>query len=139
MPDGVVNALRKLHTALRPQGVLLDVHPKPEHSPVEIRRADQTIAVGQVDETQDIAEITGAEAALRQVLDEGLFVPEGERTFDFVRHFDSVKTWLAYRAERKSSGTIAQEVLDRSRALLAQAPGELCVQHAIRAKRYRKV
>jgi hypothetical protein len=133
-----VRALRKLHTALRPQGVLLDIHPEPEHSLIEIRRTDQTIAVGQVDQTQDIGDITGAEAALRQALDERLFAAEGERTFDFVRHFDSVETWLAYRVERQSAGTIVQEVLDCGRALLAQAPGELCVRHAIRAARYRK-
>lgn len=116
----------------------MDLHPEPQHSFVEIRRADETIAVGQVDQTDDIGEITSARAALRQVLAEGLFVVEGEQTFEFVRHYDSVETWLAYREERKSSGTIAEEVLAHSRALLAQAPGEVCVRHAIRAARYRK-
>jgi hypothetical protein len=133
-----VHALRKLHTALRPLGALLDIHPEPQHALVEIWTADQTIAVGQVDQTQDIGEIASAQAALRQVLAEGLFVLERELTFEFVRHFESVETWLAYRAERKSRGTIADEMLARSRALLAQAPGELCVRGGVRAARYRK-
>ena len=133
-----MHALRKLHTALRPLGVLLDIHPEPQHAVVEIRTADQTIAVGQVDQTQDIGEIASARAALRQVLAEGLFILERELTFDFVRHFESVETWLAYRAERKSRGAIADETLARSRALLAQAPGELCVRGGVRAAGYRK-
>jgi len=135
-----VHALRELHTALRPLGVLLYIHPEPQHVTVEIRRAtaEETIAVGQVDQTQDIGEITSAQEALNQVVAEGFFVLERELTFEFVRHFDSVETWLAYRAERKSSGTIAAETLARSRALLAQAPGELCVRGRVRAARYRK-
>ena len=133
-----MNALRTLHTALRPQGVLLDIHPEPHHSLVEIRRGHQTLSVGQVDQTQDTGEIISARAALHQVIDEGYFVAERELTFDFVRHFDSVDSWLAFRAERKSSGTIAQEVLACSRALLAEAPGELCVRRSIRAARYRR-
>ena len=134
-----MHALKKLHTALRPQGVLLDIHPRPQDSWFEVRRAGQTFAVGQVDQAQDIADISGAEAALSQVLAVGRFVLEDERTFTFVRHFYSVETWLAFRAERQSTGTIAEEDLDRARALLAEAPGELCVQRVIRAARYRKV
>ena len=133
-----MHALKKLHTALRPQGVLLDVHPLPQDSWFEVRRAGQNFAVGQVDQAQDIADITSAEAALSQVLAVGRFVLEDERTFTFVRHFDSVETWLAFRAERQSTGSIAEEALDRARALLAEAPGELCVQRVIRAARYRK-
>jgi hypothetical protein len=138
VPEGVVHALKKLHTALRPQGVLLDVHPLPQDSWFEVRRAGQNFAVGQVDQAQDIADITSAEAALGQVLAGGRFVLEGERSFTFVRHFDSVETWLAFRAERQSTGSIAEEALDRARALLAEAPGELCVHRVIRAARYRK-
>jgi hypothetical protein len=116
----------------------LDIHPEPQHSLVEIHRGDQAISVGQVDETQDIGEITEAQAALQQVLAEGLLVVEGEQSFDFVHHYDSVETWLAYRTERQCSGAIAEEVLARSQALLAQAPRELCVRHRIRAACYRK-
>ena len=131
-------ALRQLHAALRPLGALLDVHPEPQHSVIEIRTGEQAIVVGQVDQTQDIDEITGAQGALRQVLAEGLFVLERELSFEFVRHFESVETLLAYRAGRKSRGTIADETLARSRALLAQVPGELCVRGDIHAARYRK-
>ena len=133
-----MHALKQLHAALRPQGVLLDVHPVPQDSHVEVRRLGQTFAVGEVDQAEDIADITGAEAALGQVLAEGRFVLEGERTFTFVRHFDSVETWLAFREERQSTGTIAEEALDRARALLAEAPGELCVHRVVHAARYRK-
>jgi hypothetical protein len=137
--DGVVHALKKLHTALRPLGVLLDIHPEPQHADIEIRRAAQTIAVGQVDQTQDIGEITSAQAALDQVVAEGFFALERELTFEYVRHFDSVETWLAYRAQRKSTGIVAAETLAQSRALLAQEPGELCVRGRVRAARYHKV
>jgi hypothetical protein len=119
-------------------GTLLDVHPEPHHSVIEIRTGEQAIVVGQVDQTQDIDDITGAQAALRQALAEGVFVLERELSFEFVRYFESVETWLAYRAGRKSRGTIADETLARSRALLAQAPGELCVRGDIHAARYRK-
>jgi hypothetical protein len=133
-----VRALRNLHTALRPQGILLDVHPEPENTTVEIRRADQTINLGQIDQSQDRDEINVARAALRQTLTEGLFVLEDERSFDFVSHFDSVEDWLAWREKRQSSGVIAEDVIARGRALLAQAPGELLVHRRIHAARYRR-
>jgi hypothetical protein len=134
-----VHALRQIHTALRPRGALLDIHPEPQHSVIEIRTGEQAIVVGQIDQTQDIDEITSAQAALRPVLAEGFFALERELTFEFVRHFESVETWLAYRAGRKSRGAIADETLARSRALLTQAPGELCVRGNIHAARYRKI
>ena len=61
-----MHALKKLHTALRPQGVLLDVHPLPQDSWFEVRRAGQNFAVGQVDQAQDIADITSAEVPIRR-------------------------------------------------------------------------
>jgi hypothetical protein len=133
-----VHALRTLHAALRPHGVLLDIHPEPQHALVELRRGVQIIPLGQVDETEDIRDITAGRAALGQVIAEGLFLAEDERTFEFVHHFDSIETWLAYRAERNSTGTIAEGMLSRGRALLAEAPGEICVRLGVRASRYRR-
>lgn len=96
------------------------------------------VSVGREDHTQPSGDVIRARAALQRVVAEGKFNLERELSFEFLRHFDSVDTWLAYRTERQTKSTVAEEVVARTRALLAQAPGELVVRRRIRAARYRK-
>jgi hypothetical protein len=65
-----VHVLRRVHRALRPEGLLLDVHPLGEEFAV---RAG-TQGLGFVD-TRDFRRVLGVmEDGVRRVLDEGLFV-----------------------------------------------------------------
>ena len=60
-------------------------------------------------------------------------------SFEFVYHFDSVDTWLAYMSERWSEATIAPDMVSRARRLLSQAAGDLVIREDIRATRLERL
>ena len=132
-----MSALRNIHGALRPGGLLLDIHPEPENSGVEARIGAQAIPLGRLDVSYRTATILTARAALQQCIDAGLFQPEREMTFAFTYHFANVRTWQAYMAENWSTAHIPMAVVERAHAALAGGVGEICIPRAIHAARLR--
>jgi hypothetical protein len=79
-----VHALRHVHTLLAPGGTLVDVHPVTEEQ-VETTRG----FVGVILEPDWVnVDLPNSEAALRQVVHEGLYDLEAEREYDVLQHFD---------------------------------------------------
>jgi hypothetical protein len=157
-----VHALDTLHTALRPQGLLLDVRPAPEHPWVEVahRRdthtrstgpGDEAVRLGRVDDSYRMGTLAIADAALQTAIDAGRFVHEREETFTFIYHFDGVETWLAHMAEHWSTGRLSPDLIARARQELpgqTAAGGdegnegesrELRILRAIRVSRLRRL
>lgn len=134
-----MNALRILRDALRPRGLLLNIHPEADHAPVEVCIGDQIFPLGRLDETRHIQDVHIARAALRTVLDAGWFVVERESWFTFVSHFDTVDSWLAYMAEHASKAVIPTDLVARARALLPPGTeGEVRSPRMIYAARLRR-
>ncbi len=66
-----MDALRKVHRSLRPGGLLLDVHPQPKPSPIEVRTYARRTDLGQLEYSPDfIRTISSADEALAS-LDRG--------------------------------------------------------------------
>jgi hypothetical protein len=71
-----VHALKSLHAALRPNGLLLDVRPAPENPVVElVHGGDSTVdsrrrvlPLGHVDDSYRIGTLATADAALQMVI-----------------------------------------------------------------------
>jgi hypothetical protein len=85
-----VHALRRVHEALRPGGILLDLMPFEAWVPVENRAG----VVGHVDAREFARDVVKTEAGLASVVDEGLFAPERELELDVLEHFDSAPRLL---------------------------------------------
>jgi hypothetical protein len=131
-----VNALNRMHTALRPGGHLLDLHPDALHAPVEVRLGDAIMPLGHLDETRHIHDVHIARAARQAAIDAGQFVLERETRFTFVTHFDSVDTWLTYMAEHMQKDVVPAELVARARELLPPgAAGEMRIPRQIYAAR----
>jgi len=120
-----VRALRNIHSALRPGGLLLDIHPEPKHPWLVAQVDAQTIPVGQLDESFRIGTVRFARAALQQASDDGLFAFERETTFVFTYHFADVDAWLGHMAGHWASAGIPVDMAKRARELLATGEGEL--------------
>lgn len=133
-----MRALRNIHSALRPGGLLLDIHPEPMHPWLVAQVDAQAIPVGQLDESIRIGTVRFARAALQQGIDERLFISERETTFVFTYHFASVDAWLGHMAEHWASAGIPAEMAERARDLLATGKGELRIPREIHAARLRK-
>ena len=125
--EGVGDALRLLHRAIRPDGYLLDIHPEPEHARVLVVTASGTQEVGQLDDSAYIADILAGRATIRTLVEAGLFVPVSERVFTHRLHASDVDSWLAHREERATRSVLDPEIPRRARAILADHPGEIQV------------
>jgi len=80
-----VHALRRIHEALVPEGILLDMHPIPPSTRAEVGGR----SLGEFDDSEFMDTVAQTEAALEQTVTEGLFVLETELEFDWLERFDS--------------------------------------------------
>jgi hypothetical protein len=129
----VVHALRRIHRSLRPEGVLLDLHPQPERAGVEVWQRGRVDRLGHLDQEEDIREILEARARLDSVEGDGWYVTERRRFFDLLAHFPSAEDWLEYQAREGYSGEVPAELIATANRLLAAGEGELVVREPIRA------
>jgi hypothetical protein len=112
-----VNALRHVHTLLAQGGTLVDVHPISQ----EQVETDDGV-VGTIEEPDWVeVDLPNAEAGVRQVIDEGLYVLEAETEYDVLQHFDDadelidVKRDIIEGQDRLIAGIRAAQLPLRSR------------------------
>lgn len=130
-----MHALESIHGALRPGGVLLDLHPQPRNTRVEIWRDGRVVPVGEIDLQEDISGIRRARDRLRSVERRGLFVTERRRFIELVEHYPTVEDWQEHLAREGSTIDIPDGMLDRVRGLLSDEGAELIVREPVRASR----
>lgn len=106
-----MNALSRIHKALKKEGVLLDLHPTKPFATVE----GAGVRLGALDESDFMQVVAATEAGLDETLRLGLFALEKRCTFDVVERFDTaddlvdaVADWLGV--------SIPNRVADRVRA-----------------------
>jgi hypothetical protein len=120
-------------------GVLMDVHPEPEHPRVEVVRRERAVAVGSIDWTEDNRQIRAARRRLSAVQRQGFFRLERRRMFDLRAYHDSVDAWLEYRRDRGATSPIASGTLLAARRALRSGGGSVVVIERIRASALRRL
>lgn len=117
-----MSALRNIHSALRPGGVLLDLQPA-RRSRLELALPDgRTLVAGEIDESPGYEALAATLAALRTVVDAGLFAPEVETTFEYLYHFSGLDEWREHMADHWHRARVSPELVARARELLAEHP-----------------
>lgn len=133
----MVDALRSIHRALISDGVLLDIHPEPLNSQIEVWQQDTIHRLGEIDQSDDHFEIKDARERLQALERDGLFVSDQTRYFELLEHHSSVESWTA-RWEHEDYRLVATpEMFEEARALLS-AGGELVIREPVRAMRLLK-
>jgi 2-polyprenyl-6-methoxyphenol hydroxylase-like FAD-dependent oxidoreductase len=84
-PEGVVNALSRIHRALKTGGFLLDLHPTKPFATVEAGG----VGLGALDELELMELVAETEAGLDETVQSGLFTLEKAVRFDVLERFDS--------------------------------------------------
>lgn len=133
-----MRALRTIHTALRPGGVLLDIQPARHDSWVEIQRSDRTLRVAKLDESPGYDAQRAASAALQTAVDEKLFAPETDLFFTFRYHFESFDAWVE-QMNGWERIVMSTELRERVREALTATPGKLRVARNMHAARFRRL
>ena len=139
--EGVVDALRKVHRSLRPGGLLLDIHPQPQPSPIEVRTGAGTTDLGHLEYSPDfIGTMSNADEAMASLNRDGTFRNEREEEFLLLYHFESLVEWqdnMAKEAEYYVPPDATMiEAISRG---LATAGAEMVLREWIRASRFRRL
>lgn len=105
-PEGVVHALRQIHKALVPGGILLDMHPIPPPTRAEVGG----VSLGDFDDDEFFDIVRATE---RPLAESDLFVLEDETEFDYLERYDGgselledVKSWEGCRVPRSVANAI---------------------------------
>ena len=137
----MVHALERIHDLLKPDGILLDIHPTNEPAALAVRLREQLIPAGWINESNDYVEYEWADEAVQRVLDDKRFALERMGTFEFVWHADSMTDLRAYLVEEWQDASIDDVTAMRIEELLKLPvhDKEILVNEAIRIARYRRV
>ena len=85
----MVHALEEIHRLLKPNGVLIDIHPVSESSPIEIHQSGTIDLVGYLSVRQWSIDFQQADNALTEAAQRGLFAVEHATVFDSLTHYTS--------------------------------------------------
>lgn len=134
-----MHVLREVHKALRPKGILLDMHPVPQDVQIEVVHDRETQAVGTVGDPKDSRDVRRARRRLSALQAQGLFNLESRAFFDMSIYNDSVDAWLEYRRERGETGILTKELLRNARRAMRKKGAQLVVRERIRASSLRRI
>jgi hypothetical protein len=135
----VVHALRQIHQGLTPGGILLDVHPEPVNSRIEVWQGDRVHELGEVDQDEDHREIEDARSRLELLIDEGLFGVEATDYFELREHHDSLGSWREKWAREDYRLVAPPGMFESADELLSTGGGELVIREQVRATRLRRL
>ena len=85
----MVHALEEIHRLVKPTGILIDIHPVAEPSPIEIHQGEKIERVGDLSVRQWCSDYQYADEALTEIVQRGLFMVERESMFNSLTYYDS--------------------------------------------------
>jgi hypothetical protein len=130
----MVDALKRARQMVRPDGIVLDVHPTSAYAVV----CAGSLAVGTVSPGDAPKRHQAATDALATVVSRGWFACEEAADFAFFTHADSIDELRDYIAENWRDTTIDAATVARARAALDRRPGEKpSVREQVRITRLR--
>lgn len=135
----MVDALSRIHRLLRPGGVLVDLHPQPTNSAVEVWQESRITQLGHIGSEDDVRDIMEARHSLDRVERDGWYSTERRRVFDLLFHFPGVDDWLTYMAEKEPEIELPEELVSQARRLLSADEGELVIREPVRASGLRRL
>lgn len=87
----MVHALEEVHRLLKRTGMLIDMHPVAEPSPIEIHQDGRIDVAGRLSVRQWLTDFQQADNALTEIAKRGLFALERESVFDSLTDYQSVE------------------------------------------------
>lgn len=119
--------------------MLLDIHPEPANSLIEVVTSGGSLAVGGLDESSLIESILAARSVLDEVVKRGLFAFEQEKQFEVLHYFTSVESWLKELDNEWEHVQVAPEIVERVRRLMDAGDSEIVMREPTRAARFRRL
>lgn len=121
-----MHALRQIHKALVPGGVLLDMHPVPPSTRAEVGGK----SLGEFDDSEFMRLVADAENKLER---SGLFTRESELEFDYLERYDDPAQLLEDIEEGWDGCTVPPELETR----ILEADGPVDIWERVVLRRFR--
>jgi hypothetical protein len=115
----MVDALRRAHRIVTPDGTVVELHPSASAAVIEV--SDR--AAGHVHTGDAPIRHAAAGAAIASAVAEGLFAVERVVTFPFYSYADTIEELREYIEENWRDARVEDDTANRTRALLRGAPG----------------
>lgn len=119
----MVHALKITRSLLKPDGVLIDIHPSGTPAQVEAHVGGEIQVAGTIEEAGNFEEYFEASAALKEVTGRGLFGLEREEQFTFLIHAPTIQALADFIEAEWSDATLSEETIERAGGLMGE-PGE---------------
>ena len=138
--EGVVDALWKVQRALRPGGVLLDVHPPPQTVHIEVRASTGFAPVGRLEYSSSFAQTIAADdEALASFHRQGGFLNEQKLDFARLHYLDSIADWETYMATWGQYFVPPDDpLIETIHGLFGSTEAPIILREWIRATRFRR-
>ena len=137
LSEGVVDALRNAHRALRPDGLLLDLQPEAGDPPVEVIRGGKVVGSTPQDEAWCAEQIAKARVVVAELIEAGWLAVERTVRYEWRQHATTVDDWAAYRAS-KGMTPLDEELVRRLGELTAGGADEIVKRERCVATLYRR-
>jgi len=136
----MVHALEEIWRVLAPGGVMVDLRPFTEHSPVEVVADGQVTSAGRLDEPQTDPDDWAANEALAQIERERVFICERRGAFDLLYYWDTPGEMKAYIDGEWTVARLPEDVFAAASRLaaLAGASAGVRVRRNMIISRWRK-
>lgn len=118
--------------------MVLDIHPDPFNSQIEVVNDGEPISIGEMDESVLIGVIHEARGVLDSTAQDGSFVFEAEEKFTSEYRYEDVDEWLKSVEEGWPRARLDPKVVDRARELMSGGRSVLIMREAVRAARFRR-
>ncbi len=137
----MVHALEQVHFLLKPDGILIDIHPQAEPPPIDVRLGEETQTVGWVREVDDYCEYVAADEALATAVSRNLYAWQKQDIFAFTTYADTILDLRDHLAETWTDAIIDNDVIRRSLDLMRtpEPEKEVILREVIKIARLRPV
>jgi hypothetical protein len=135
----MVHALEIIHSLLKKDGLLIDIHPNGEPPPIEVHVAGEVLLAGHLEEAGDFVEYFEAGGALADVTARGLFELEREGLFTYMTHAPTIMALTDHLAAEWSDAVVPEKAMERAAALMSEQgeDSEIVLREIVRLSRYR--
>lgn len=117
----MVHALEEIHRLLKPDGMLINIHPVSEGYFIKVIQGDRTIFAERKRETCS-EDVIHAEEAIAQVIKRSIFAVDQDTEFDFLTYASSIPELHAYWEEQTAFDDRPDDeaMVEREEKLFAQ-------------------
>jgi len=119
--SGMVHALEEIHRLMKPDGMLINIHPVSEGYFIKVIQGDRTLFAERKRDTCS-EDVIRAEEAIAQIIERSIFAIDQDTEFDFLTYASSVPELRAYWEEQNAFDDRLDDeaVVEREENLYAQ-------------------